>query len=58
MATTTNLEYQLRILENRLCVTPEKIGVKYNPGYFALRGKIKKIKEALAVRKQFEFLAQ
>lgn len=58
MAMQTNIEAQISILEKRLETTPEKIGNKYNPAYFALKGLINKKKRALIFKKKFEWLAQ
>jgi len=55
---TNNLRSQISILEKRLSVTPEKIGDKYNPAYFALQGAIGKKKKELEKRKKLEWLAQ
>lgn len=53
---TNYLESQIRILEQRLSVTPEKIGDKYNPSYFALRNALIKKKKEWEKRKNIEWL--
>ena len=46
-----SLEKQIFVLEQKLSVTPELIrtskGLQYNPSYFAIKGKIKNMKESL-----------
>ncbi len=62
MATITNLEAQINILEKRLIITPEFIQRdgrnKYNPRFFSLKNMIKNKKIELNKRKQYEFLAR
>jgi hypothetical protein len=57
--TKTSLEYQLLQLEKKLISTKEKLpNGKYNPAYFALKGKIKNVKAKISSANLNEFLSR
>lgn len=59
MHTSEKIDLQLEILEKQLAMTKDKLpDGKWNPRWFALKGKIAKIKQDRIKHKQFEFLAR
>lgn len=59
MRTSDNIQSQINILEKQLLQQPEKqLDGKWNPRYFSLKGKIKKLQNEKITAKKYEFLAQ